>query len=79
MTEQEELAGYREKIQEAKSKISQLEGRKEATMERLKTDYNLTSTKKAEAHLDELKEEKKKLDDRLNEVMDQIRDKVREW
>jgi len=79
MSDKEELAGYHEDIQEAKGKIQQLEGRRNTLLERLAKDHELSSTEKAESHLEDRKGQKKDLDEQLSAVMEQIREKTRTW
>jgi len=77
MSDKEELARYHESIQEAKGKIQQLGGRKDALLERLAKDHDLSSVKKAEAHLEDLKGKKKDLDEQFSTVMERIREKAK--
>ena len=61
MTEKQ-LLEIKEKIENSKSKLSELKGKKEGLMDTLKKTWNCITVKQAEKKLDTLKKELKELE-----------------
>jgi len=74
MTEKE-LLELKEDIQEAKQKVSELKGERQALMKRLKEDWNCGSLEEAEKKLKEMSEQVDKLSDEITEGMEELESK----
>jgi len=74
MTEKE-LLELKEDIEEAKQKVSELKGERQALMKRLKEDWNCGSLEEAEKKLKEMSEQVDKLSDEITEGMEELESK----
>jgi len=74
MTEKE-LLELKEDIEEAKQKVSELKGERQALMKRLKEDWNCGSLEEAEKKLKEMSEQVEKLSDEITEGMEELESK----
>ena len=77
MTEKE-LLELKEDIEEAKQKVSELKGERQALMKRLKEDWNCGSLEEAEKKLKEMSEQVDKLSDEITEGMEELESKFEE-
>ena len=72
---EKELLELKENIQEAKQKVSELKGERQALMKRLKEDWNCGSLEEAEKKLKEMSEQVEKLSEEITEGMEELESK----
>ena len=77
MTLEQELLDIKKKIDAAKTEKAQIEGALTQLMERLKSEFQLTSIEKAEKALAELKKETARLQEDLDLGMKALREKYK--
>ena len=69
-----ELTDLKEKINNAQTEQSKLEGKKEQIMSQLKEKFKVTTTKKAEKLLSKMKTELTNMSGRLNSGLDRFKE-----
>lgn len=74
MTEKE-LLELKEDIENAKQKVSELKGERQALMKRLKEDWNCDSLEEAEKKLKVMSEQVEKLSEEITEGMKELESK----
>ena len=74
-----EVMEIKEIIEDAKKKKHRLEGKIQNIMESLKLDYSCDSIKEAKKMLNELEDEHDKLEIEVNEELETLSKKVREY
>ena len=77
MTIEQELLDIKKKIDSAKTEKAQIEGALAQLMERLKSEFKLTSIEKAEKALEELKKEAANLQQDIDAGMAALREEYK--
>ena len=77
MTLEQELLDIKKKIDAAKTEKAQIEGALTQLMERLKSEFQLSSVEEAEEKLAQLKEESSKLQGEIDLGMKTLREKYK--
>lgn len=74
MTEQE-LLNLKQEIEEAKTKVAELQGSKKHLMKELENDWKCTTVKQAEKKLETMKAELEKLKQKIQESTEELMEK----
>ncbi len=74
MTDQE-LIDLKNKIEEKKTELAELKGRKKEMMTSLKKDYNCSSVTEAEALIEDLKTQASDLEEKKQTLIDELEEK----
>lgn len=71
-----DLLRLKEQIDEAKSKVSQLQGRKEYLMQQLKKDWDCTTIRQAQSKMEELKTAVTELDNQIKQGIAKLEEQL---
>jgi flagellar biosynthesis chaperone FliJ len=70
----QELERMKKKVDEAKTKVSNLEGKRDSLLEQLKNDFGLDTVEQAEKKLKELEQQKEELEQQVEEKLQEIKE-----
>lgn len=73
--DKDELLELKERIDKAKTKVSQLEGRKETLLQQLQDDWECDTVEEAEEKLEELESEAEALEEKIQEGIKHLKEK----
>jgi len=76
MTEKQLLA-LKEEIEEAKSEVSKLEGRREQMMDTLKKDWDCETLEEAETKLEKMRKDFETLEEQIQEGLEELDEKYK--
>lgn len=75
MKTQDELFELKEKVDAAKTEVSELEGQKKALMKQLKDDYGFATVEAAEKKLASMRKEVETLDEQIETGIEELEEK----
>lgn len=75
MSNEKDLLDLKEKVDKAKSQLSEAKGRKEYLIQQLQTDWDCTTVEQANKLLEQMEGDIEQLDEQIEEKMDEIKEK----
>lgn len=75
MSTEKELLELKEKVDKAKSQLSEAKGRKEYLVQQLQDDWDCTTVKQANKLLEQMENDLEQLDEQIEEKMEEIEEK----
>ena len=75
MSNEKELLELKEKVDKAKSQLSEAKGRKEYLIQQLQSDWDCTTVEQANKLLEQMEGNIETLDEQIEEKMEEIKEK----